>query len=206
MTQLLLIPTAFERTLARSIEQYVCASGGQVRECGFGPIAAAATTTHWLHLLKPSRVILVGIAGSLSHLQIGDAFEFTQVACYGVGVGSGSSFMSSHEMGWKMLPELDSDLVMLSHSPEHSQLANCLVTCCAASADRAQAAWRMEKFPNAQAEDMEGFAVALACATLRIPLQIVRGISNLAGDRDPKNWEIEKAMSAACELAIQLLK
>ena len=46
---------------------------------------------------------------------------------------------------------------------------------------------------------MEGFAVAMACRLQNIPLEIIRGISNVAGDRDKSNWRVADAMGAAAE-------
>jgi nucleoside phosphorylase len=53
---------------------------------------------------------------------------------------------------------------------------------------------------------MEGFGVALACHAAGIPLAIVRGISNRAGDRRVSSWAISPALQAAAELAIDVLK
>ena len=55
------------------------------------------------------------------------------------------------------------------------------------------------------AEDMEGFGVALACRLGGVPLGIVRGISNDAGDRDKSRWQIPAALTAAAELALRIL-
>jgi futalosine hydrolase len=55
------------------------------------------------------------------------------------------------------------------------------------------------------AEDMEGFAVAAACRLAGIPLDIVRGISNTAGDRDHSHGQIDAACRAAASLAAALL-
>ena len=52
---------------------------------------------------------------------------------------------------------------------------------------------------------MEGFAVALACALARVPCAIVRGISNVAGDREAGRWRIPAALAAARALALQAL-
>jgi futalosine hydrolase len=52
---------------------------------------------------------------------------------------------------------------------------------------------------------MEGFAVAAACRLAGVPLDIVRGISNTAGDRDTSGWQIEAACRAAAALAVMLL-
>jgi futalosine hydrolase len=55
------------------------------------------------------------------------------------------------------------------------------------------------------AEDMEGFAVALACRLVGVPLDIVRGISNDAGDRDKVRWQVPQALRAAADLAALIL-
>ncbi|NDH95322.1 MAG: futalosine hydrolase, partial [Planctomycetia bacterium] len=76
---------------------------------------------------------------------------------------------------------------------------------CAASATAEDAATRLEEFPTAVAEDMEGFAVALACRLAGVPCQIIRGISNRAGDRDKARWQIEPALRAAAVQAKAVL-
>ena len=63
-----------------------------------------------------------------------------------------------------------------------------------------------ERFPGAAAEDMEGFGVALACALHGVPLSIVRGISNAAGQRAPAHWRISPALAAARTLLLELLE
>jgi len=81
-----------------------------------------------------------------------------------------------------------------------------LVSCCAASANAAEAESRRRANPEAVAEDMEGFAVALSCRLAGVPLTIIRGISNVAGDREHANWQIEPALRAAAELAIPIIE
>jgi futalosine hydrolase len=56
------------------------------------------------------------------------------------------------------------------------------------------------------AEDMEGFGVALACRLLGVPLAIVRGISNEAGDREHARWQVPAALAAAADLAVRVLE
>jgi futalosine hydrolase len=53
---------------------------------------------------------------------------------------------------------------------------------------------------------MEGFGVAFACALARVPCTIVRGISNVVGERDKRNWRIPDALAAARTLALELLR
>ena len=49
---------------------------------------------------------------------------------------------------------------------------------------------------QADVENMEGFALALACATHGIPFLEIRTISNLVGPRDRATWQIKKACRA----------
>jgi futalosine hydrolase len=64
----------------------------------------------------------------------------------------------------------------------------------------------MKLCPAAVAEDMEGFAVALACRLAGVPLTIIRGISNTAGDRDHARWRVPEALAAAAALSLQTLE
>ena len=52
---------------------------------------------------------------------------------------------------------------------------------------------------------MEGFAVAFACRLRGVPVDIVRGISNTAGDRDKSHWQVTAALEAAGRLTLQIM-
>lgn len=172
-----------------------------VELCGFGPVEAAARTAAILARTQPDRVLLVGIAGSYDskRLSVGTAACFLEVTIDGVGAGSGADFRSATELGFSQVSQLP------LHWPRSSPEAGLLVTCCAASANAVEANDRKSRFPEAAAEDMEGFAVALACHLATVPLAIVRGISNITGDRDHSNWMIDEAVAAAAELARSIL-
>ena len=94
-------------------------------------------------------------------------------------------------------------LARAGHDPARPAL---LLTTCAASDSAAHAASRRARFPDALAEDMEGFAVALACRLAGVPLSIVRGMSNVAGERDPERWRIPAALAAARTRALSWLQ
>lgn len=206
--QLILIPTSFELQFA---QQFAARqrSSAVVELCGLGVVAAAVSSANLLHRLKPQAVLLLGIAGALdAQLPVGAAYQFTEVACYGIGAGSGSSFQTSGELGWPHWPvePYIGDCLELNTSLAVGSLAGQLLTVCAAASSQADLALRKEKFPAAVAEEMEGFAVAVACRMANVPLQIIRGISNLAGDRDRNNWRVGEAMQAAVQLALQVLE
>jgi futalosine hydrolase len=87
-----------------------------------------------------------------------------------------------------------------------SEAAGLLLTTCAAAAEEAQVEARLERFPAARAEDMEGFGVACACRLAAVPLRIVRGISNRVGDRDAEHWKLAPALASARLEALALLE
>jgi futalosine hydrolase len=216
---LLLVPTELERrVLAPLLAAPLAATSGTtgpIELCGFGPVAAAARTAGLLALHRPARVVLVGIAGRLDdRLPIGSAHLFDQVACFGIGAGSGPQFVPATRMGWPHWPGAPADPAVVigdviscaSPTPRDVPRAGLLLTACAAAGCADDVAERQALYPAACAEDMEGFAVALACRLAGVPLDIVRGISNTAGDRDTHHWQIAPALAAAAELARRILE
>lgn len=230
---LILIPTESELACVAEQLDSIRGSNWKIAMCGFGPIAAAARCGSLLASGNYDRVLLLGIAGSLDdRLQIGEAYSFCQVVCYGIGVGEGEQFMAAEWLGWNQwsnratskfespTEELESeyaigdrlDLLSLASNglpPTSAHAAapdsKVLLSACAASATPVEVERRIQRYPEAVAEDMEGFAVALACRMHDVPLTIVRGISNRAGQRDHRKWRIEAAMRSAVELTDQVL-
>lgn len=203
---LILIPTEFERGLiANSLTSESLGVGDAVVEvCGFGPIVPAARTVQLIQQYRPDRVLLIGIAGAYDlMLAPGTAFSFSEVACYGVGVGTGGTFRTARQMGWEYWPGTDDQKNSIGDSIALSPLSGIaahLLTVCAAAENDADVKHRLTTFPAALAEDMEGFAVAAAGKLCSVPVSIVRGISNRAGDRNKANWKIRESLIAAVEL------
>jgi futalosine hydrolase len=211
---LFLVPTELERGLVAPVVAAACGSSIRVELCGFGSVVAAARTSRLIAEHRPDRVLLVGIAGRFAdRLAIGEAYAFERVACHGIGAGSGDAFVPAESMGWPQWPGDGSDpttriggsLPCTSGRLPATARAGLLLSACAASADEADVRSRLRLHPDAAAEDMEGFAVAAACRLAGVPLDIVRGISNTAGDRDTSGWQIEAACRAAAALAVMLL-
>ncbi|MBI1367795.1 MAG: hypothetical protein GC162_03985 [Planctomycetes bacterium] len=165
---LILIPTELERK-ALSTDR------AEVHLCGFGPIAAAARTAGLLADGAYQRVLLVGIAGTYdpAALPVGQAVCFDGVHIDPVGGG--------------VMPQWENitDALPLAR-PAGVRCAGALQTVWRVGADGHGAA----------AEDMEGFGAAMACAMARVPLAIVRGISNAVHQRDARQWRIDEAMRA----------
>ena len=204
-SHLLVAPTAFELSAVLEKIPKVKLERAHCCLCGFGSIAAAARTASLIHQYRPAVVVLAGIAGSLdTQSDIGMSYEFSTVRSYGIGVGAGEKFQAAEEMGWRQWPDNDepddgsfgdviqwesSRLGQLQHQNEGE-----LLSVCSASSSREEAELRKKQFPAATAEDMEGFAVAAACTMLKVPCVVIRGISNMAGDRDQQNWHIQEAL------------
>ena len=211
---LILVPTEMERRGLEPMLAAPTAQGGHVELCGFGPVAAAARTAQLLTENAPDRVLLVGIAGRLDdQLVIGDAYRFKRVACYGIGAGSGGDFVPAAALGWQQWPGDASDqtggqigdvISCAAGDRAGGEQTDLLLTVCAAAANADDVRLRLQAFPGAVAEDMEGFAVALACRLRGVPFDIVRGISNVAGDRDKSHWQVAAAVETAGRLALQI--
>lgn len=211
---LVLVPTERELGLIEPLLE--AAGGGRVHAelCGFGPVVAAARASRLIAEHRPTHVLLVGIAGRFSErLTIGAAYSFARVACHGIGAGSGDAFIPAEGLGWPQWPGEGVDSAMRigdtlpcsSGGSTAAPRAGLLLSACSVSASEADAIARLRLFPDAAAEDMEGFAVAAACRLGGVPLEIVRGISNTAGDRDLSHWQIDAACRAAAAVAATIL-
>lgn len=213
MANLLLIPTQPEWTVLQPLLIDAARSGDwSIELCGFGPIAAAARTSLLIARDRPRRVLLTGIAGAYApRLAIGAAAVFDHVACYGVGAGAGDQHQTAGDLGWPHWQGAASssvigDMIALDPGGEPGLPdGGLLLTCCSAAAAAEDVQRRMRKYPRATAEDMEGFGVALACGLAGVPLQIARGISNQAGDRNQANWQVSAALRAVAELALTII-
>ena len=200
MNTLILIPTQLEADKLQ-----LALTGNESRidlaVCGFGPVGSAVGTCLLIERNQPDRVVLAGIAGALGKTaEIGQAYAFRSVTMHGIGIAQDGHLLSAAEVGFAELPltpnskdSIQDGSITLQTSVRVSSLPQLLTVC--TSADGFEAASRRRKlFPAAASEDMEGYAVALACAAKGVPLMIIRGISNRAGEADRSQWQIEKSL------------
>ena len=207
MNGLVLVPTPMELEVIRPmLGEHLEKGDWKIANCGFGPVVAASCATALIGRHLPSRVLLLGIAGAFDDdSRVGSALAFDAVHSWGVGVGS-QTHLTPKELRWvqcvgdRVIPER----IELSN-PAVNQPENVLLTVCAASADAKEADEKHKAIPDATAEDMEGYGVAVSCQMASIPLTILRGISNRVGDRKHEHWEIDKALRSVSQLAIDLI-
>ena len=187
----------------------------RIEVCGFGPVVSAARAASLIESFGPSRVLLVGIAGTYDsvHFSPGSAACFEQVVLDGVGAGQGKHHVRAANLGFAQWPGGHGtsavspvfDRLELFSMPSVPR-CELLVTVCSASANEAEAAERRQRYHGAFAEDMEGFGVALACHLAGVELTIVRGASNVVGDRDRSRWLVGSALQEAAYVVTQFLE
>jgi futalosine hydrolase len=208
MTTLALIPTRIERDLLslRNSDELL------VRVCGMGPLAAGVLSTRWIEELQPSACILVGIAGTRDAVRapIGSLVVGTSVRNQAVGFGHSAAFQPLSDMapaGEDVAPDpLPLDVpsawlkvgtqVLGDGTTSPAIVAGEIGTVAAASASVEESDGWLARDPGVLVEEMEGYAVALACREAGLPLSIVRGVSNRAGVRDKRQWEAAAALSS----------
>lgn len=204
---LILVPTPGEHDLLAELGGFPPGAGA-VEVCGFGPVAAAARSAQRIGLLRPRRVLLVGIAGTLAPARrpVGCAVAFGLVRLEGVGAGQGEAHRSGESLGFPQWPGEGEGPAVGDRLTLEPGLEEELLTVCAAAGSPADAAERRRRHPLASAEDMEAFGVALACHLAGVPCRVVRGISNVAGDRERAAWDVPGALATARELALARLE
>jgi futalosine hydrolase len=211
---LLLVPTAREaRALfdggraPRAEDPETLALGGRaVRAavCGFGPAAAGALAALALVRERPDRCLLVGVAGSydLARLPVGALLAPARVASADLGAGPADAVRAPAALGFEQAPAAAGraavgDALDLDPPPgPASPPGALLLTVARTSASEAEARARARTHPGALAEDMEGFAVAVAAQRLAVPLGVVRAVSNAAGETDRARWDVDGALAA----------
>jgi futalosine hydrolase len=154
--------------------------------CGFGLARAGVGAMQAIARHRPQRVVLAGVAGSYDATlaPIGAVLAPRLVRCHGLGVGD----QTPAQLGFA-----DSDEMALDGQD------GLALSVARASESRDQARSRRTAEPQAVLEEMEGYAVALAAMVTGIPCTMVRGVSNMAGDRDLAGWSLDPALDALRE-------
>jgi futalosine hydrolase len=188
---LILVPTAIESGLL-----FPNGSPGRIALCGFGLAAAGAGAAQAIAANRSAAsdgVVLVGAAGTYDPERhpVGSAVVAGRIRCVGIGAGTGAAHRSAAELGFA-----DSDAIELGDGVE-------LLSVTAAAGSPEEAAERRTRHPGAAGEEMEGYAVAVAARLCDVGLTIVRGFSNVAGERDRSLWRMQDALQRAAGLVLE---
>jgi futalosine hydrolase len=189
---------------------------------GWGLAAAGAVSATWMARAmnewetKTLHVILVGLAGTYDEdrAPVGSAVVGTAAACWGIGAGEGDNFTPAEALGWSQGDAFGADhefgdrmeLTVTDGLKRMDVRKGELLSVTAAANDAREAARRAERHPDALAEDMETYAVAVAARRNRAQLTVIRGICNRVGDRDHARWRMEEAMASVKEILMRLVE
>ncbi len=169
-----------------------------VEAVGVGPAAAAAGTARLLARGDYRAVISVGIAGGFpGRSDVGGTVLATRTIAADLGAESPDGFLPIEELGFgSSVLETDHALIAalrteLPHAVAGDVLTLSTVTGTAGTTTRLAA-----RFPQAVAEAMEGYGVAIAAAGAAVPFAELRTISNPIGPRDRASWRLADAFAA----------
>ena len=179
---------------------------------GVGIASASMAMGAFCSIDAPEAAIMVGSAGMFpgSGLSVGDlVVAKTEIlselgVLSGLGIGDGSLLKLSG-----MEQEIPLDAELCGRVAEAAREVGRVVcgrslTVTGVSANTGHALLRVKHF-GALAENMEGYALALAGQRFKIPTVEIRGISNMAGDRNRSNWDFETAMALPQKAVLEFL-
>jgi futalosine hydrolase len=196
---------------------YDVARGGRtsiyLSQIGVGLTSAALALGTLIATIFPSEIIMVGSGGSLpgAGLQTGQLAVASSEVLSEFGVCSETGVGSVEALGMTgMSQEISLDREMAGHLAEAAlEYASVgtgrFLTVVGVSADLQLAETRANRFA-ALVENMEGYALALAGDRFRIKVGEVRGVSNLAGIRDKKTWDLDLANQRAQAAVLTYLR
>jgi futalosine hydrolase len=146
-----------------------------------------------------------------SDLDVGDLAVATEETLSEMGLVTGAGLGDARDLGLQGLtqtipfdPELSDRLAQACDKVIKTKRGPFL-TVVGVSAGPEQATMREEKF-SAIAENMEGYALALSAARYGIRAAQVRGISNRAGNRDKRSWNLDLAQDLAQRAVLEYLR
>jgi futalosine hydrolase len=172
-----------------------------VQLAGVGPVSAAVQTMKRLSQQPYDLVISMGIAGGfVGKAETGSLVIAKTILSADLGAESPKGFISLDELGFGSSTRvpLDAELVsaVLSAAVE-AHLPVCsgtVLTLSTVTGTKETALRLLESEPDAVAEAMEGYGVAIAAQEFGVPVLEVRAVSNPIGPRDRSAWRIKEAL------------
>ena len=187
-----------------------------VAPLGVGKSATAAGLATLVSRWQPTAVVQLGIGGTYagSFLAVGGVAVARTDVDLDVGVTEVDRWQGVEALGFGLIPGSDAppsnrmptdpDLTSwLSHDGRVPVVA--FGTSDAVSGDLDIAARRRDLF-ELSVESMEGAAAAQTARALGLPFAEVRGVSNVAGQRDKASWEVRAAVRASASVLLGALR
>lgn len=180
---------------------------------GVGLASAALSLGAFMGISRASKAVMVGTCGAFpgTGLRIGDLVVVSSEALSELGVVAGAGIGDAREMdplGLRQEISLSEELVapLLQAGGQVGKThSGKILTVVGSSNSISRAKARRGRF-DALAENMEGYALALAGSKLGFQVGEIRCVSNLAGRRDRSFWALEQAQQKAQMALISYLE
>lgn len=169
---------------------------------GVGPIVSAIHTSVALERKTYDWIINMGIGGGFrNRASIGSLVVASDMIAVDFGVETPTGFSFADEVGLgycRIVSEekLRASVLQAFDSAGLKTATGPILTVLTCTGTEATAKELQRRVPQAAAEAMEGFGVAAAGLTKKIPVLEVRAISNVVGQRDKTKWRIDEALES----------
>ncbi|MFD2763658.1 futalosine hydrolase [Micromonospora eburnea] len=188
-----------------------------VAPVGVGPAVAGAATARLLVLAeaagRPYRaVVSAGIAGGfVDRVAVGGTVLATRSVAADLGAESPEGFLPLEELGMpadllgvgSVVPA-DPGLLDALRTALPAATVGAVLTVNTVTGTAASTAALAARHPDAVAEAMEGYGVAVAAAQAGVPFAELRTVSNPIGPRDRGSWRMREAFAALTAAAAAL--
>ncbi|MGG1664237.1 futalosine hydrolase [Brevibacillus sp. NRS-1366] len=169
---------------------------------GVGPATAAASTARELATSEYDLVICAGICGGFNgRAEVGSLVVASDIICADLGAETPEGFCAVDELGFgSSRAEVDQNLAtQVTNAMQSQGLAakmGQVLTLSTVTGSAETAAALANRMPDAAAEAMEGYGVAIAAQQQGLPILEIRAVSNAIGPRDKSAWRIKDALGA----------
>jgi futalosine hydrolase len=193
------VATELEGALLRPHVPVVCT--------GVGAVNAAYALTRFLDREPVEGIVVCGIAGAYPGAGVPiESVICAESECYGdLGADSPGGFLDMQALGFPVVggvnPLYNVLPMQIFPAPRRARFAT--MNTCTGSDEAARA---IEARTGGAVESMEGAAIAHVAALAGIQVGEIRGISNVAGNRDRSAWRVREAAAAAQEALLSWLR
>ncbi len=177
---------------------------------GVGCVAAASSTSALLAGKQYDLVINLGIAGGfVGRADIGTVVVADRMVAADLGAETAEGFISLEQLQLgdsqiasdeKLADRVLQALVRKSIPVQRAAI----LTLSTVTGTEETAVKLSNRMPDAVAEAMEGYGVAVAAVQHNLPVLEIRAISNAIGKRDRSSWRIAEALDRLREVSLVL--
>ncbi len=182
-------------------------------ECGIGKVSAAVGTALLIDRFKPEYIINTGCAGGFSKiLKIGDIVVSDRVVHHDVDA-TVMGYKHGEIPGMPVFFEADkflSDLALkvINEMGNVKAVKGLIGTGDSFIGDDARSLELRVKFPDIEAVEMEGAAIAQTCYILKVPFVVIRALSDIAGSASKVDYRefMKTASKTSAKTVIKILE